>query len=216
MSPDKSGNRIRFDLSAEGFNAGEQEFEIRFANVLLPESPKCVVTYGDQVVLTGKGLAHAQCGEPAIFTIDGSKAGPGNPEVTLHAEETNLPVPVMISLAGEKIWRATYTLNNPGNYLLSVLWADRPVKGCPLIVEAKGGADASKVIKPQRIRPAIIIVIFRYYVLEKDCVKELLEEKYVLGSILEEQDQVNLPHIALVHEKWLIANYTITEMLRLL
>lgn len=51
----------------------------------------------------------------------------------------------MISLAGEKIWRATYTINSPGNYLLSVLWAGRPVKGCPLIVEAKGGADASKV-----------------------------------------------------------------------
>lgn len=52
----------------------------------------------------------------------------------------------MISLAGEKIWRATYTVNAPGNYLLSVLWAGRPVKGCPLMVEAKGGADASKVI----------------------------------------------------------------------
>lgn len=51
----------------------------------------------------------------------------------------------MISLAGEKIWRATYTFNTPGNYLLSVLWAGRPVKGCPLMVEAKGGANANKV-----------------------------------------------------------------------
>lgn len=51
----------------------------------------------------------------------------------------------MISLAGEKIWRAAYTIPIPGNYLLSVLWAGRPVKGCPLIVEAKGGADGSKV-----------------------------------------------------------------------
>lgn len=69
----------------------------------------------------------------------------GNPEVTLHAADSNIPVPVMISLAGEKIWRAAYTVAIPGNYLLSVLWAGRPVKGCPLIVEAKGGADASKV-----------------------------------------------------------------------
>lgn len=52
----------------------------------------------------------------------------------------------MISLAGDKIWRATYTVNAPGNYLLSVLWAGKPVKGCPLTVEAKGGADASKVL----------------------------------------------------------------------
>lgn len=66
--------------------------------------------------------------------------------MTLHAADTNIPVPVMISLAGEKVWRASYTINTPGNYLLSVLWAGRPVKGCPLVVEAKGGADASKVL----------------------------------------------------------------------
>lgn len=145
INSEKNGNRVRFELSAEGLNAGEHDIEIRYANHLLSDCPKTVITYGDQVILTGKGLAQAMCGEPSVFTIDGSKAGPGNPEVTLHAEETNLPVPVMISLAGDKIWRATYTLNAPGNYLLSVLWADRPVKGCPLIVEAKGGADASKV-----------------------------------------------------------------------
>lgn len=65
--------------------------------------------------------------------------------MTLHAADSNIPVPVMISLAGDKIWRAAYTVTIPGNYLLSVLWTGRPVKGCPLIVEAKGGADASKV-----------------------------------------------------------------------
>lgn len=99
----------------------------------------------------------------------------GNPEVTLHAEETNIPIPVMISLAGEKIWRATYTLNAPGNYLLSVLWAGRPVKGCPLVVEAKGGADASKVIYVLCVSflPYNYILYFRYCVLVKAYAKEL-------------------------------------------
>ncbi|XP_049822488.1 filamin-C isoform X2 [Aethina tumida] len=146
LSGEKSGNRIRYEVGAEGLNAGEHDFDIKFAGVPLPDAPNTVVSYGDQVVLTGRGLAHAQCGEPSVFTIDGSKANSGNPEVTLHAADTNLPVPVMISLAGEKIWRATYTITSPGNYLLSVLWAGRPVKGCPLMVEAKGGADASKVL----------------------------------------------------------------------
>ncbi|KAJ8980081.1 hypothetical protein NQ317_009437 [Molorchus minor] len=146
VNAEKSGSRIRFDLSGEGLNAGEHDFDITFANIPLPEAPNTVVCLGDQVVLTGRGLAQAQCGEPAVFTIDSSKASTGNPEVTLHAADTNIPVPVMISLAGEKIWRASYTVTNPGNYLLSVLWAGRPVKGCPLIVEAKGGADASKVL----------------------------------------------------------------------
>ncbi|CAH0557049.1 unnamed protein product [Brassicogethes aeneus] len=146
VNADKNGNKVRFEISGEGLNSGEHEFDVRFANIPLPDAPSTVVSLGDQVVLTGKGLAHAQCGEPSVFTIDGSKANSGNPEVTLHAAETNIPIPVMISLAGEKIWRATYTINTPGNYLLSVLWAGRPVKGCPLMVEAKGGADASKVL----------------------------------------------------------------------
>lgn len=84
----------------------------------------------------------------------------GNPEVTLHAADSNIPVPVMISLAGEKIWRAAYTIAIPGNYLLSVLWAGRPVKGCPLIVEAKGGADASKVFISYR---NIMCIHFSYF-----------------------------------------------------
>ncbi|XP_048520685.1 filamin-A [Dendroctonus ponderosae] len=146
INPEKSGSRVRFDISGEGLNSGEHDFEVKFANVELPDAPTTAVTLGDQVVLTGRGLAEAKCCEPAVFTIDGSKSHSGNPEVTLHAADTNIPVPVMISLAGEKVWRASYTINTPGNYLLSVLWAGRPVKGCPLMVEAKGGADASKVL----------------------------------------------------------------------
>lgn len=146
VSGDKSGSRIRLDLSGEGISPGEHDINITFANIQLPESPKSIISLGDQVVLTGRGLAQAQCGEPATFNIDGSRAGHGNPEVTLHATETNLPIPVMLSLAGEKMWRAQYTIMSPGAYFLSVLWAGRPVKGCPLTVDARGGADASKVL----------------------------------------------------------------------
>lgn len=91
----------------------------------------------------------------------------GNPEVTLHAADTNIPVPVMISLAGDKIWRAAYTVNMAGNYLLSVLWAGRPVKGCPLVVEAKGGADASKVSPSGDLDIINVYPLFRFSVREK-------------------------------------------------
>lgn len=146
VTSEKSGSRVRLDLSSEGLGPGEHDLSITFANISLPEVPKLAVASGDQVILTGRGLAQAQCGEPAVFNIDGSRAGHGNPEVTLHAADSNIPVPVMLSLAGDKMWRAQYTVISPGNYLLSVLWAGRPVKGCPLTVEAKGGADASKVL----------------------------------------------------------------------
>lgn len=77
LNGQKNGNRVRFELAAEGLNSGEHDFDVRFASVPLPEAPTTVVAFGDQVVLTGKGLAHALCGEPAIFNIDGSKAGQG-------------------------------------------------------------------------------------------------------------------------------------------
>lgn len=77
VNPEKNGNRVRFEISGEGLNAGEHNFEITFASFSLPEAPKSVVCLGDQVILTGKGLAQAQCGEPTVFTIDGSKAGSG-------------------------------------------------------------------------------------------------------------------------------------------
>ncbi|XP_025831707.1 filamin-A isoform X1 [Agrilus planipennis] len=77
LMPEKSGARVRFELSPEGLNAGEHDFEIKYANIPLPEAPKTAVSLKDQVVLTGRGLANAQCGEPAYFTIDGSKSGPG-------------------------------------------------------------------------------------------------------------------------------------------
>lgn len=108
----------------------------------------------------------------------------------------------MISLAGEKNWRAAYTVAIPGNYLLSVLWAGRPVKGCPLIVEAKGGADASKV----RIHSAFCYIIIintlcRYFVRVKVYAKVLLVKKFVLGLTLGGLDLVNSLPIALVPEK---------------
>lgn len=146
MTGEKSGGRIRLELSAEGLSAGEHDISITFANIILADIPQTAVSLGDQVILTGRGLAQAQCGEAATFNIDGSRAGHGNPEVTLHAAESNLPIPVMLSLAGDKMWRAQYTIMTPGSYFLSVLWAGRPVKGCPLTVEARGGADASKVL----------------------------------------------------------------------
>lgn len=77
ITPEKSGNRIRFEITTEGLNSGEHDFDIKFANISIPEIPKLVISTGDQVVLTGKGLSQAQCGESSVFNIDGSKAGAG-------------------------------------------------------------------------------------------------------------------------------------------
>lgn len=77
INAEKTGSRIRFDITGEGLSPGEHEFDLKYAGFPLPEAPSTVVSLGDQVVLTGRGLAQAQCGEPAVFTIDGSKASSG-------------------------------------------------------------------------------------------------------------------------------------------
>lgn len=77
MTGEKSGTRYRFDISGEGFNSGEHDLDVQFENIPLPDVPKYVICLGDQVVLTGRGLSQAQCGEPAVFTIDGSKSSNG-------------------------------------------------------------------------------------------------------------------------------------------
>ena len=47
---------------------------------------------------------------------------------------------------GNNIYRAKYTADLPGVYLLNVMWAERQVKGCPLKVTVSPTVDASQVI----------------------------------------------------------------------
>ena len=79
---------------------------------------------GDQkVILSGRGLARAICGVEAEFTIDGSRAGPGAPEVTLTGIKSDLNV--TLTNMGNNTYRASYLATSPGVYLLNVMWAER-------------------------------------------------------------------------------------------
>lgn len=60
---------------------GPHSLSISYGGFPLPGSPYQALVEnsgsGVRVVLTGKGLASATCGQPAEFTIDGSQAGLG-------------------------------------------------------------------------------------------------------------------------------------------
>jgi len=100
---------------------------------------------GDQkVVLTGNGLAKATKGVEAEFTIDGSRAGPGVPEVTITGIKSDLNV--SLKAMGNNMYRAKYIANVGGVYLLNVMWAERQVKGCPLKVTVSSAVDATQVV----------------------------------------------------------------------
>lgn len=104
----------------------------------------------EKVTLTGRGLAAAQSGEPAHFTIDATDAPTGRPEVllTYQADNAVLAVSITQPRPTEAVWQASYTpVRSAGGPLtLTVKWNGRVVKGCPLTVAVGSSIDASKVL----------------------------------------------------------------------
>lgn len=97
------------------------------------------------VSLRGNGLAEAICNEKAEFTIDGSKAGPGKPEVSLTNSD-NINVDIQLIPIDNNVYRAFYVASIPGTYTLNVLWDAKQVAGCPTTVTVNETCDPSKVI----------------------------------------------------------------------
>nr|CAD7463461.1 unnamed protein product [Timema tahoe] len=131
--------------------AGEHLLYLQYGGFPLPRSPLMGLAEGTQgasgpvrVVLTGRGLATARCFQEAEFNIDGSQAGPGLPEVTLTGMKADINV--QLHNVGNNVYRATYTPNVVGSYLLNVMWSDRQVRGCPLKVAVTAVADAGRVL----------------------------------------------------------------------
>lgn len=96
------------------------------------------------VALRGHGLVDAKCDEEAEFTIDGSEAGPGKPEVRFNG--TSEEVKVRLELLSGKLYKATYVVQVAGVYSLNVLWDGKQVAGCPISVNVIGNCDPSKVL----------------------------------------------------------------------
>ena len=97
-----------------------------------------------RVVLTGKGLLSATCGEESYFVIDGSEAGAGEPVVSMSGLDNTIPV--SCRQVAQNVWEATYVPSRSGTYLLNVTWAGRLVKECPLKVIIEPPSNASKVV----------------------------------------------------------------------
>ena len=107
--------------------AGPHTLSLLFGGFPLPSSPFHGLAEsggtGVRVVLTGKGLASAMCGQVAEFTIDGSQAGAGVPAVTLSGVKHDIDV--SLKTVGTNVYKATYVPTKPGAYLLNVMWSDR-------------------------------------------------------------------------------------------
>ncbi|BFG06400.1 filamin-B [Drosophila madeirensis] len=149
-----SDGKMCLNITGENLAAGEHDLDLTWSGLTITQCPRSAFVTGqqaaDKVQLMGRGLAAAQAGEAAHFTIDASNAPAGRPEVILCTSQENTALPVSLAQPrpSENIWLASYTpqKSTTGTLTLSVKWNGRLVKGCPLTVAVGSSMDASKVI----------------------------------------------------------------------
>ncbi|XP_015587386.1 filamin-A isoform X2 [Cephus cinctus] len=145
-----SNNRLK--LVTPQISGGEHRMEILFNGAPFPGAPKLAilpeteppVQDTSRVMLRGRGLTTAKCGEEVSFTIDGSQAGNGTPKVQLFSPTTEINV--MLQHLGDSVYRASYIPLTSESLLMTVSWNGRQLKGCPLQINVTNAADASRVI----------------------------------------------------------------------
>ncbi|XP_026826378.1 filamin-A isoform X2 [Ooceraea biroi] len=145
-----SNNKLR--LISPQISSGEHRLEILFNGTPFPGAPKLAVVQDlelptqdtSRVLLKGRGLTSAKCGEEVSFTIDGSQAGNGIPKVQLFSPTNELNV--LLQHLGDSVYRASYIPLTPDPLLMTVSWNGRQLKGCPLQINVTSAADASRVV----------------------------------------------------------------------
>ncbi|XP_043285268.1 filamin-B [Venturia canescens] len=146
-----SNNRLKL-VPPQMNGGGEHRMEIMFNGSPFPGAPKIAVVQElepppqdtSRVMLRGRGLTTAKCGEEVSFTIDGSQAGNGTPKVQLFSPTTEINV--NLQHLGDSVYRASYVPLTSESLLMTVSWNGRQLKGCPLQINVTSAADASRVV----------------------------------------------------------------------
>ncbi|XP_057297037.1 filamin-B-like isoform X3 [Hydractinia symbiolongicarpus] len=126
---------------------GIYEISIRFAGQHITNSPYKVriVESEDQIdainitgdaskcTSKGPGLRRANVGEPATFTVNASNAGRGS--LMVGVEGPVIPAKeIIVKHTGNNVYSVNYVLEESGNYVLKILWADSHIPGSPFHV----------------------------------------------------------------------------------
>jgi len=124
--------------------SGIYEISIRFAGQHIPGSAYKVHIAANEDELdaisvsgdaskcksSGRGLHNATAGEASTFTVDASGAGRG--AIMVGVEGPVIPAREMIVRhTGNNVYSVNYVLEEPGDYVLQVLWAGKHIPGSP-------------------------------------------------------------------------------------
>ncbi|XP_022095230.1 filamin-A-like [Acanthaster planci] len=96
-----------------------------------------------QVKCHGVGLQQGKVFQQCEFIVDGSLAGPGTPGVRMSGVKSDIVVSLIPQ--GGNIYKAIYTPEVAGAYLLHLTWSDRQVPGSPFKVTVGESPRASRV-----------------------------------------------------------------------
>lgn len=149
--PESDQIEVAFTAKEEG----DHYIHLYWSDIPLDSSPILAYCPGPilpvdytKVILTGSGLREARATVPAVFMINGKKAGPGVPKVIAKGVKADPPLEIK-PLRYDR-YQCSYTAPFPGAYLLYVYWSDKLIGGTPYKVTAtmKGAGNKVKVTGP--------------------------------------------------------------------
>ncbi|XP_033637542.1 filamin-C-like isoform X1 [Asterias rubens] len=91
----------------------------------------------------GPGLQQSKVSQLSEFFIDGSQAGPGVPNLRMSGVKSDIMVTLIPQ--GNNIYKAVFTPDIAGAYLLHLTWSDRQVPGSPFKLNVADAAHANRV-----------------------------------------------------------------------
>ena len=122
---------------------GEYKINIGFGGVDVPNSPFKInvapdpnSTNAQLCTSRGSGLYGGVQGQPSPFTVNCSKAGRGS--LLVGVEGPSIPVnEINIKHDGDNVFLVDYSFEEPGDYILKVLWGDAHIQGSPFPVRVE-------------------------------------------------------------------------------
>lgn len=128
-TPKVSGN-YKINIGFGGANVPNSPFQIKVA-------PDPNSGNAELCTSRGSGLYGGVQGHPSPFTVNCSKAGRGS--LLVGVEGPTIPVnEINIKHDGDNIFLVDYSLEEPGDYVLKVLWGNEHIQGSPFPVRVEG------------------------------------------------------------------------------
>lgn len=133
--------------------SGKYDINIGFGDQDVPNSPFRIQVAPDPNAANaqlcksrGSGLYGGIQGQPSPFTVNCSEAGRGS--LLVGVEGPTIPVnEINIKHDGNYVFLVDYSLEEPGDYILKVLWGDEHIQGSPFPVRverADGGVRVGR------------------------------------------------------------------------